>query len=76
MMTMTEDTWQFSVVSSVSALLYDQTKYEGRKHCCLWCLLNFTTEEILRRHGEVCKELNVRKMRTAMPKKVENLSFS
>lgn len=75
MMTTSGDTLHFSFIKSVSALLYDQTKHGGRKQFCLRCLSSFTTKGILQKHEVACKGLNIRPMRTEMPKEGENQVF-
>ena len=57
------EVWHFSFVKSVSALLHDQTRYQGRKHFCLWCLSSFTTKGILC----TCKGLTSRPTQTEVP---------
>ena len=61
LMTTCEDSWHFSLVKSISALLYDQTRHGGRKHFCHRCLSSITTKGILQKHEEACKGINRRK---------------
>ena len=38
--------------------MYSSTKHKGRKHYCMHCLQNFTTEEILDKHKKQCLLIN------------------
>ena len=38
--------------------MYSSTKHKGRKHYCMHCLQNFTTEEILDKHKKRCLLIN------------------
>lgn len=73
--TASRDVWHFSFVKSVSALLHDQTRYQGRKHFCLWCLSSFTTKGIPQKQEETCIGLTSRSTRTEVPKEGENYVF-
>lgn len=44
MMTGSREMWHYSYVERVSALLHDQTNYQGGKHYCLRSLSRFTPE--------------------------------
>jgi len=75
MLTESGDIQHYSYVKRIGALLYDQTKHNGRKHFRLLCLSSFTTKEILKRHEEVCNGINSWPTRTEMPKQGKNLIF-
>ena len=38
--------------------MHRKTKRKGRKHFCMHCLQNFTTEEVLNNHKEKCLIVN------------------
>ena len=38
--------------------MYSDTKHKDRKHYCIHCLQNFTTDEILDNHKEQCLLIN------------------
>lgn len=46
----------YCFVKWVSALLYDQSRCEGRKHFCMMCLTLFTTEVLLENHRNIAME--------------------
>ena len=39
-------------------LMFSKTKHKGKKHYCMSCLQNFTTEEILSNHKKQCLLIN------------------
>ena len=45
-------------IKDFSRLMYQKTKHKERKHFCMHCLQNFTTEEILNSHIEGCLVIN------------------
>ena len=38
--------------------MFSRTKHEDKKHYCMSCLQNFTTEEILSNHKKQCLLIN------------------
>ena len=45
-------------IKDFNSLMYSSTKHKGRKHYCMHCLQNFTTEEILDKHKKRCLLIN------------------
>ena len=45
-------------IKDFNRFMYNQTKYEHRKHFCRCCLQCFTTLDILGRHGDNCMAVN------------------
>ena len=45
-------------IKDFNCLMYSSTKHKGRKHYCMHCLQNFTTEEILDKHKKQCLLIN------------------
>ena len=39
-------------------LIFSRTKHKNKKHYCMSCLKNFTTEEILSNHKRQCLSIN------------------
>jgi len=62
----------YSYVKSISALLYDQTRHNERKHYCLLCLTGFSKKEILKEHEKHCNGINGRPTRIEMPKETDS----
>ena len=54
--------------------MYNHTLHRGRKHFCRYCLLAFSTEEILKRHIKDCFQINYKK-RIIMLKKWKYVKF-
>ena len=50
----------YCYVKRISALLFDQTKYQHAKHCCMMCLTGFTRADILENHKKYCNGVNGR----------------
>ena len=45
-------------IKDFNRLMYSKTKHKDRKHFCMSCLQNFTTEEISNNHRERCLLIN------------------
>ena len=54
--------------------MHKQTKYDGRKHFCMYCLQCFTSEDILIRQKENCINIDG-KQAIKMPEKNSKLKF-
>ena len=54
--------------------MYNHSLHRGKKHFCRYCLHDFITEEILKRHIKGCFKIN-RKEKSKMPKKGEYVQF-
>ena len=48
----------YVLIKDFNRFMYNQTKHKSKKHFCLFCLQNFTSEEILNNHKENCIEIN------------------
>ena len=59
-------------IKNLNRLLYDQTKYHGRKYFCERCLHGYTTEDLLQRHIPECNGIGDRAIRIEMPIKGKN----
>ena len=62
----------YCYVKRVSALLFDQTKYQHAKHFCIMCLIGFTRADILENHKKYCNGVNGRPTRIEMPEEGKN----
>ena len=47
-----EEKSHYGFIKDFNRLMYSKTKHKDRKHFCMSCLQNFTTKEILNKHGE------------------------
>ena len=45
-------------IKDFNKLMYSNTKHKDRKHYCMHCLQNFTTDQILDNHKEQCLLIN------------------
>ena len=54
--------------------MHNHTLHCRRKHFCRYCLQEFSTEEILKRHIKDCFKING-KQRIQMPQKDEYVKF-
>ena len=61
----------YSYVNRITALLYDQSKHNGRIFCER-CLHSYTKKDLLEGHKPECKGLLKRLTRTELPKEGEN----
>ena len=62
-------------IKDFNKLLYDQTKYEGRKNFCITCLWGFSTKKLLDQHRPDCRSLQQRAIVITMPKEGSKLEF-
>ena len=62
----------YCYVKRISALLFDQTKYQHAKHFCVMCLTGFTRADILENHKKYCNGVNGRPTRIEMPEEGKN----
>ena len=61
-------------VKDFNTLMYDHSLHRRRKHFFLYCLQDFSTEEILKIHIKSCLKINGKK-RIKIPKKGEYVTF-
>ena len=61
-------------IKGFNTFMYDHTLHRGRKHFFRYCLQDFSTEEISRRHIKDYFKING-KQRVIMPKKGEYVKF-
>ena len=45
-------------IKDFNRLMFSRTKHKDKKHYCMSCLQNFTTEEVLSNHKEQCLLIN------------------
>ena len=53
-----EEKSHYVFIKDFNRLMYSRTKHKDRKHFCMSCLQNFTTEEISNNHRERCLLIN------------------
>ena len=53
-----EEVKHYCLIKDFNKFMYNQTKYNGRKHFCMYCLQCFSSEEILTKHKINCIEIN------------------
>ena len=53
-----EEKSHYVFIKDFNKLMYSKTKHKDRKHFCMSCLQNFTTEEISNNHRERCLLIN------------------
>ena len=61
----------YVLIKDFNKFMYNQTKHKDKKHFCMYCLQNFTTEKILKNHSEICMVFNG-KQAIEMPNKDNN----
>ena len=44
----------YVLIKDFNKFMYNQTKHKDKKHFCMYCLQNFTTEKILKNRSEIC----------------------
>ena len=64
----------YVLIKDFNSLMYHQTKNKDRKHFCMSCLQCFSKEEKLKKHREVCMEIN-RAQSIEMPSQGESIKF-
>ena len=57
----------FTWIKDLNRLLYDQSKYRGRKHFCERCLHGYTREDLLEAHRPNCRGIGQTAVRVEMP---------
>ena len=60
------------LINNFNRMMYNKTKHKEEKHFCMYCLQNFTTDQILLKHKDNCMVVNG-KQAIRMPKKGENI---
>ncbi len=63
----------YTWIKDLNRLLFDQSRFEGRKHFCEQCLHCFCREDLLENHRPECQGVNGRPMRTCMPTNEEKM---
>ena len=61
----------YVLIKDFNKFMYNQTKHKDKKHFCMYCLQNFTTEKTLKNHSEICMVFNG-KQAIEMPNKDNN----
>ena len=62
----------YVLIKDFNRMMYNKTKHKEKKHFCMYCLQNFSTEQILLKHKDNCMVVNG-KQAIRMPKKGENI---
>ena len=62
----------YVLIQDFNKFMYNQTKHKDKKHFCMYCLQNSTTEKILKNHSEICMVFNG-KQAIEMPTKKDNI---
>ena len=53
-----KDKSHYLFIKDFNRLIFSRTKHKDKKHYCMSCLQNFTTEEILSNHKKQCLLIN------------------
>ena len=53
-----KDKSHYVFIKDFNRLMFSRTKHKDKKHYCMSCLQNFTTEEILSNHKKQCSLIN------------------
>ena len=53
-----EEKSHYVFIKDFNSLMYQKSKHRNKKHFCMHCLLNFTTEEMLSNHKKLCLSIN------------------
>ena len=53
-----DDNKHYVLIKDFNRFMFNQTKYEHRKHFCMYCLQCFSSEEVLKNHKDNCIQLN------------------
>ena len=64
----------YILINDFNRFMYDHSLHHGRRHFCRYCLHDFITKEILKRHINDCFKIND-KQTIKMPKKGESVKF-
>ena len=62
----------YVLIKDFNRFMFNQTKYEGKKHFCLHCLQCFSSERVLNNHKDNCVQVN-RTQAVKMPDKDNNI---
>ena len=53
-----KEKFHYAYIKDFNRLMFSRTKHKDKKHYCMSCLQNFTTEEILSNHKKQCFLIN------------------
>ena len=48
----------YVLIKDFNRMMYNKTKHKEKKHFCMYCLQNFSTEQILLKHKDNCMVVN------------------
>ena len=48
----------YVLIKDFNRMMFNKTKHANKKHFCMYCLQNFTTEQILLKHKDSCMVVN------------------
>ena len=68
----TKDEKKHVLIKDFNRMMFNKTKHANKKHFCMYCLPNFTTEQILLKHKDNCMVVNG-KQAMRIPKEGENI---
>ena len=66
------DNRHYVLIKDFNRFMFNQTKYEGKKHFCMHCLQCFSSEQLLSNHKNNCIEINGAQA-VKMPDKDKNI---
>ena len=66
------DNKHYVLIKDFNRFMFNQTKYEGKKHFCMHCLQCFSSERVLNNHKDNCIQVNG-KQAVKMPDKKNNI---
>jgi len=69
-----EDKQHYMLIKDFNRFMYNQAKYEHRKHFCTYCIQCFSSEDILSKHNTECIVINGEQA-IKMPQKGEKIKF-
>ena len=52
------DNKHYALIEDFNRFMFNQTKYEGRKHFCMHCLQCFSSERVVNNHKDNCIQVN------------------
>ena len=64
-----DESKHYVLIKDFSRMMYNKTNHKEKKHFCLYCLQNFSTEQIILKHKEYCMVYLNGKQAIRMPKK-------
>ena len=65
----------YTWIKNFNRMLFDQTKYEGRKYFCETCLYGYSKESLLNAHKPDCQGIIKRAVKIEMPEPNTKLKF-